>query len=361
MTFSRNDTAAAKAVAIILMLVHHLFGFKSRLGDGMQYIPMFSSDVEYIAGGFGKLCVAIFIFMSGFGTYLALNGKDHVLKRIVKKIFGLYKKYWAVFFVFIPVGMLLGVERIEVSAKAFFLNLFAVDTSYNGEWWFITPFIIITLVSPLIIKFADRKWLSKWWVDLPLALVVSLFATRAVLRVLDIPLIDPFFETPLGSGIEEAIEFFPAFFMGVVVAKHKLFDKFLTLVKKVYVAIPVGLALCVLVFVLRRQYGADYDYIFSGIFVIGAVAVVRYIKPVYAILGEIGSVSTEIWLIHTFFCYHFIPKIIYAPKNAVLITLWLLLISYIAGKALVLATVQTEKLISKTKAKIKSTKADKSV
>ncbi len=351
MTFSRDDTAVGKAVAIILMLVHHLFGFKSRLGEGMQYIPMFSGDVEYIAGGFGKLCVAIFIFMSGFGTYLALSGKSNLFKKIGKKIFGVYKKYWAVFFVFIPVGMLLGVERIKVDAKAFLLNLTAIDTSYNGEWWFITPFIIITLVSPLIVRFADRKWLGHISVDLIIALVASVYLTNFAVELCNSPAVEPFFTTPFGEGIVEAIEFIPAFFMGVVVAKYKLFDKYLGLMKKPYFAIPAGIVLGALTFVLRRQFGADYDYIFAPVFVIATVSVFRFVPPVYKLLKEIGSVSTEIWLIHSFFCYHFIPQIIYAPKNAILITLWLLLISYLSGKALVLLTAQAEKLFAKIKTK----------
>ena len=354
MTFTRSDTAVGKAVAIILMLVHHLFGFKSRLGDGMQYIPMFSTDVEYIAGGFGKLCVAIFIFMSGFGTYLALSGKSNLSKTIGKKIFGLYKKYWAVFFVFIPVGMALGVERITVDAKAFLLNFTAIDTSYNGEWWFITPFIIITLVSPIIVKFADRKRLSNIWIDLVFALVVSVCLTNFAVKLCNSHAVEPFFTTPFGEAIVETIKFIPAFFMGVVVAKYKLFDKYLALVKKVYFAIPAGVLIGVLVFILRRQFGAEYDYIFAPLFVIATVSVFRFIPPVYKLLNEIGSVSTEIWLIHTFFCYHFIPKIIYAPKNAILITLWLLLISYLSGKALVILSAQAEKLIKKIK--IKATK-----
>jgi hypothetical protein len=131
-------------------------------------------------------------------------------------------------------------------------------------------------------------------------------------------------------------------------------DKYLALVKKVYVAMPAGILLGVLVFVLRRQFGAEYDYIFAPLFVIATVSVFRFIPPVYKLLKEIGSVSTEIWLIHTFFCYHFIPKIIYAPKNAILITLWLLLISYLSGKALVILSAQAEKLIKKIK--IKATK-----
>lgn len=349
LTFTRDDTSVGKAVAIILMLVHHLFGFKSRLGEGMEYIPMFSGDVEYAVGGFGKICVAIFIFLSGYGTYKAFSGKKDLFKKAGKKVFGLYKKYWSVFFIFIPIGMLIGVERIKINLADFLLNLTAIDTSYCGEWWFITPFIIITLVSPVIVRFVDRKWASNIVIDLLLALVASTFLVRGILHIFDYAVFEPVLSNPLGKAVEEAVEFFPAFFMGCVVAKYNLYDKYLQLFKKPYVAIPVAVVIMVAVYYLRRQFTAEYDYIFAPLFVIASTSFAKSIPPLYKVLKEIGSVSTEIWLIHTFYCYHFIPQIIYAPKNAILITLWLLVISYASGKLIVLATNQFEKLTAKIK------------
>lgn len=50
---------------------------------------------------------------------------------------------------------------------------------------------------------------------------------------------------------------------------------------------------------------------------------------------------------HSFFCYHFIPEIIFAPKYSVLILLWLLLISYGCGKLLVFLVKLLDKGIEK--------------
>lgn len=73
MKFSRDDTRVAKATAVILMCMHHLFAFPNRFPEGVTYISMFPWDLEYDLGCVGKICVAMFVFLSGFGTYLAME------------------------------------------------------------------------------------------------------------------------------------------------------------------------------------------------------------------------------------------------------------------------------------------------
>ena len=52
---SKQDTSALKGIAIIAMLCHHLYGFKSYTG--------FLSFIGIV----GKVCVALFVFCSGYG------------------------------------------------------------------------------------------------------------------------------------------------------------------------------------------------------------------------------------------------------------------------------------------------------
>jgi len=53
---SLNDTSAVKGLAIIAMLLHHLFYTHSEYGEAVQQI-----------GLVGKVCVAMFLFLSGYG------------------------------------------------------------------------------------------------------------------------------------------------------------------------------------------------------------------------------------------------------------------------------------------------------
>ena len=70
--FTKNDTLIAKGIAIILMYLHHLFYFDDRIIEGNYYSSignLWGEKIEFFAGSFGKLCVCIFIFLSGYATY----------------------------------------------------------------------------------------------------------------------------------------------------------------------------------------------------------------------------------------------------------------------------------------------------
>ena len=65
--FTKDDTYKIKAIAIMLMLYHHLFCFIDRINISrdIKYIPLIkynNFDSAYFISIFGKICVAIFIF-----------------------------------------------------------------------------------------------------------------------------------------------------------------------------------------------------------------------------------------------------------------------------------------------------------
>ena len=73
-TFTKEDTLIIKAVSVLLMFFHHLFAQPDRLENGITYIPLFyigTEAVETYIGIFGKLCVALFLFLGGYGTFLS--------------------------------------------------------------------------------------------------------------------------------------------------------------------------------------------------------------------------------------------------------------------------------------------------
>src|SRR4051794_21728645 len=106
--FSRNMTAISKGLAIVLMVYHHLFAFPNRIAN-VDYTPiMVVNDLplDQLIADFGKLCVAIFLFLSGFGLYKSFEAKGiFTFQQGVKRIINFYKLYWIIFFIFIPIGL----------------------------------------------------------------------------------------------------------------------------------------------------------------------------------------------------------------------------------------------------------------
>ena len=77
-----------KAFAILLMLIHHLFTFSNRLPEG-GYISLFSLQgltIEQFLGGFGIVCVCIFLFLSGYYLFHYMEEKDN-LNKLAQKDF----------------------------------------------------------------------------------------------------------------------------------------------------------------------------------------------------------------------------------------------------------------------------------
>lgn len=117
--FSKEDTLCVKAAAIILMLFHHLFAFPDKLTADATLNSLYTlSDgktLEYILGDFGKLCVALFMMLSGYGIYLSFkNNSSDISKTILKRIKNAYIKYWQIFIIFIPLGAIIGSKKYFV-------------------------------------------------------------------------------------------------------------------------------------------------------------------------------------------------------------------------------------------------------
>lgn len=104
-SFSRDDTLAAKGVAIVLMLLHHAFNFSNRISPSfyqISFISLGNTSLMDIFADYGKICVALFFFLSGFG--LVKSRGTSVGVKILRNLKKLFSSYWRVLFSFVPVG-----------------------------------------------------------------------------------------------------------------------------------------------------------------------------------------------------------------------------------------------------------------
>ncbi|EMH4030099.1 acyltransferase family protein, partial [Serratia marcescens] len=94
MQISKEKSELIKGIAIVMMLFHHLFGYPSRIASNIEVQHLFESfDIEFNVGGFCKICVPIFLFISGYGFSSRL--KDGVgYLYVVGKLKSIYFSYW---------------------------------------------------------------------------------------------------------------------------------------------------------------------------------------------------------------------------------------------------------------------------
>ena len=94
MTFTKNDTLVAKGAAVILLLIHHLFysvdyNFSSFLMSKEGWV-----DLAKI----GKVCVAMFLILSGYGLSKSFEKYEKSSYSFVQKhLLKLYTGFWIIF------------------------------------------------------------------------------------------------------------------------------------------------------------------------------------------------------------------------------------------------------------------------
>ncbi|WP_294405837.1 acyltransferase [uncultured Clostridium sp.] len=336
MEFDKNDTLMTKGFAIILMLTHHLYAFPDRILNNNYYNSIFQiwgKNIEYLIGDFGKICVCVFIFLSGFGTYKSFD-KNRNVNFISNRLIKFYRVYWSVFIIFILLGVIMRYPR-EISIYEFINNITCYKITYNGEWWFATPFICIMLITPILIEFLEKDNSRIFFYKAIIFIITLAVFQRTILpNIIKIDFFKLFSQSSYYRILKNVLMLLPSYLMGYLIAKYRVFEiirekmnynKFLMIVFSV-------LGLCI-VFVCRSKTGkqTDWDYFYAPITILLFTNIVRDIKYIKSIFISLGKKSAYIWLVHSFFCYQYFQDQIFVSHNPIIILLMLLCVSYITA------------------------------
>lgn len=322
MEFNRKDTLIVKGVAVILMVIHHLFAFPDRL-NGVTYISIATINgqtIEYILGHFGKICVAIFTFMAGFGLYK----KNSLNKITVKDMFCIIKKlyinYWIILFFFVGVSVIIGYRKIEFAE--FIDNILGYNYTYNREAWYIWLYVMLVITFPISLKIINKDL----WSSLFKLAIISIIIRTIIPSVFSWDMLKLLKKTIYYNNIH-LLRWYLCFLSGIIFAKYNLFEKINFSIRNNIIEYVVlsFLSLC-----FRKRYGSFFDFIFVPMFVICIVNVIKIMK-IDNIFEYFGKHSTNIWLIHSFFVYQYFQKITYMPNISILILVWTLILTLISS------------------------------
>ena len=180
MDITKRDSKMLKGVAILSMLMLHLFCRK----ENLPYTPLLwlgNTPLIYYFGLFGDICVAVYCFVSGYAHYLQSSKTE--LQQRWKRILRFLIPFWIIAVVFSLIGMLIGNAVVPGSMKEFLLNCLTIKNSYNGAWWYANTYILLVALQPLSKKFVERS--HAWLVLLTafaflLSAMVSVFGAGAL-------------------------------------------------------------------------------------------------------------------------------------------------------------------------------------
>lgn len=335
----KEDSAALKGVAILLMVFVHCFRSADLLEEFEIVFRGMSSQQVLDFIPYGKICVSIFAFISGYGLMYSytvnkktksLSVRGWTASHVLKTLSG----FWFVSVLFYVVFIIISQgnfndwgETAADRAAAILVDIAGFSgimntTSLNGTWWYMSAAVIYVLFLPF---FADL--LERYGVLFCIALCA------AVPRIFGIEY----------QGGNSVLTFWSVFMTGALFYRYELFDKFREwnpINQNTLNHIFKFLLLIILIILgkksfLQIQLPLYWEYCFALV----AIPVILFcseylfkIKPVQKILVLLGKHSMNIWLIHTFVRDRDrIRDVIYSMKEAILIFLVILLISFLSS------------------------------
>jgi surface polysaccharide O-acyltransferase-like enzyme len=320
--FTKKDITILKGVAIMFMLLLHLFTRKEVNGLYETFFVINGVPAIYYIGLFGDACVPIYCFASGYGLFVSMNkAGNSILSRNFTRLFKLLINYWIVLVIFVGLGFFIGnPEVFPGSPVEFLLNFFVLSNSYNGAWWFVQTYIILVLTVPFLFKII-KKYNS---INILLFTGIIYFVSyvQRIKHMID------FGDNMAINMFVNAVVLFGTsllpFVVGAIFAKDKIYSrvhkKFYKIKYKNIICLTGILSLVIIHGVIETMFIAP----FTAITFICLFNLMNKTTSVQRLLNFLGNHSTNIWLTHMFFYMTIFPELTFAPRYPVLIFAWLI-------------------------------------
>lgn len=306
---SLKDTNILKGIALLLLLLHHLFYIQRGLYDDIHLYENHFLVNEL--GLFGKLCVAIFVFLSGYGLTVQANKNHEIeLREFYKRRFTkLYLNYWFIWIIFVPIGILFFHRTFEIVYETHIWEKLLIDISglsfafgfygYNATWWFYSCIIVLYLLFPFLFRMLGKYNM----------ILIILSLGVYVLRLSFLRAINPYLIS---------------FVLGMIVANGinvKNAPPLLNYVNRCTLLLVLMFACCI-----RNLFGGYAILWDTFICLTGIMLYKQILLPTFfsRVLEFIGKHSMNIFLFHTFIYAYYFESFIYSSRNPIIIYLLLL-------------------------------------
>ena len=311
-----------------MLLWHHLFYNDPEHYD--RFVSLYKIGeipIECQIARFCKVCVAIFLLLSGyglvksyFGFLMAKGNNEFSIKNDAKYVFNhllkLLSDYWFIYILFVPLGLFFGRSFIDIYgtnplhyiADFFGVSylLYGYDYTMNLTWWFMSIIIVYYMLFPLLYRVLNYSP--------ELLLGFSVF-------VLFCPFI---------PNIREMKTWFCPFVLGMYMARYDSFTTIATRIKTKTKTITVTITAVFAMAFLRMEMGhsAKFDSLFGVAITLLSFLVLSRIPILNKILEQLGKYSGAIFMFHTFIFSYYFKDFIYWFKYPPLIFLVMIVVCY---------------------------------
>lgn len=313
LVFRGANTQIAKGVAVLLLLWHHL-----RFGD-LVASPV-PSGFGVLVAFYGKVCVAIFLVLSGYGLWMSYNKKRPDYTSFLKsKIPNLMMPYWISFVIFGILGALFfertlnslyGGSVFDLVINFLGLNMYFKSGSMNDAWWFISLILLFYVLFPLAFKLLEK--------------IPALFIAMS-------------FASVLWRSSYFVVDWIFPFTIGMIFAKYNLFVK---IKQRDKLTVRLIVEILLLAFVMYVRYMMTIHTYYSYLKTDGFIAILviqimfeifEYLGPVNKVLEYLGKHSYNIYLTHSFFMSYFFWDFTYMVLPEALGFMFVLIMSILSS------------------------------
>ena len=329
MELTKKQVSITKGIAILFMLLLHLFCTRDYNGLFTPLITINTIPLVYYFGLFGECCVAMYSFCSGYGLMCTYkNNPIEYDKKNKLRILKLYINFWIILLIFVVLlGYLTGKSNIYPgNLKTFILNLTAISTSYNGAWWYLTTYILLVLISKPIHKLVQK------YNNILLAIISFIVYFICYVEQVKFPIV---FTNPLLNWMVIQISalgsnIFP-FFMGSIFADKKIFSYIYSKFNNVKFKNILCLLCIFSMLIFHGIVETAFVSTFIGIVFIILFNLINIPNFLNNILYYLSKHSTNLCLIHMFFYIIYFRNLVFMPKYPVLIFIWLLILYLVSS------------------------------
>lgn len=309
MEIKKEESVMLQGIAILLMLYHHFFNDLSIYGDSLFY---WNQGWTIKIAWFGKICVGIFAFISGYGMCKMLErekeeGFFHGIGRryltCFRQMGSLLIRYWLVLICFMGFFFLIGEKKFELTE--FGKNFALIEYSYNGAHWYVGQYLkmlfLLPLLDGLFMKSGERAFQKKKHLFYGFLFAAGIITLGVFLGIGSLrPYVGAFANWM-------RVAFVLVFFVGYLMAKFKAVQWIFSMVEswKKGALFALGTMACLAVMAVRMKLAdspayATLDFLFVPIFVIGILLITRNCRIFHFLFLFFGLPSAYVWLTHLF-------------------------------------------------------------
>lgn len=327
MELSKSDMKVLKGIAILFMLLLHLFCRKDVHGLYETFPTINGVPFIYYLALFGDACVPIYCFASGYGLFRTEQGTNSFFRKNLIRVFKLLINYWIVLAVFVSVGFLLGLPEFPGSSRKFLLNFFVISSSYNGAWWFLQTYIILVLISPFLMKLTKKYNSANLLV---ISVIIYFFSyLQRIKHILDFS-----HNLALGLFVNAVVlvgtSLLP-FLIGSVFAKERLYSNLYKRFETIRFKNTLCFICILLLVIIHSVFESMFIAPFTALAFICLFSLMDKNSQVQKLFIYFGQHSTNIWLTHMFFYMSIFPELTFTPRYPVLIFGWLIIMCLVSS------------------------------